>query len=152
MLIPLILVNLFASFLMAIIVYNNLYDTFGPSAAPGVNLKLSVSVISMMLFATGLYIIYKSCVMFINRGYFNAKSALYLKRGAYILILKAVLSIVWISIHINTNTFDDKESQSELVLGISREITFLIIGFAIITVSDIVKKGENIKRENDLTI
>lgn len=151
-LIPVIVINIAASVLMAYSIYNYSGTITINGTHQDVVLRLSAAIVMMMLFAAGLYFIYKSCIMFMNRGYFNTKSALYLKRGAYILIFKALLGLIWISAHVETSILADKESQFDFISGMSKDITLLIIGFAIIAVSDIIKKGNKLKQENDLTI
>lgn len=151
-LIPLIIANIAASMLMVSVIYKNLYDIGYPAAPPGVNFNLSVSIVFMMLFATSLYLIYKSFIVFMDKGYFNAKSALYLTSGGYILIAIAFFGLLFTIIDFDMDAFAERESKSHYISVICEKITLFIVGFAIIAVSDIIKKGNKIKQENDLTI
>jgi len=107
------------------------------------------SIASMLLSASGLYFLQKSCSMFIERSYFNSKSELYLKRGGIILMASAILGFV---LDFTPKESASKENLSNVASKIGYNTTLLIMGFAIIAVADIIKKGVNLKRENDLTI
>jgi len=103
-----------------------------------------------VLFAIGLYYIHQSCIMFLKRGYFNLKSSLYLKRGGYILGASALLSIC--SSVINHGNLTDLKAIQNFSENITYNILWLVVSFALIATTDILKKGVNLKRENDLTI
>jgi len=103
-----------------------------------------------VLFAIGLYYIHQSCIMFIKRGYFNLKSGLYLKRGGYILGASAMLSIC--SSVINHENLTDLKAIQNFSENIIYNILWLVVSFALIATTDIIKKGEKLKQENDLTI
>lgn len=90
--------------------------------------------------------------MFVSRGYFNGKSALYLKRGGYILITHVLARLIIAVINTDDSTFNANPGLKDFLSGMSSNITVLIIAFSLIAVSDIIKKGNKLKQENDLTI
>jgi len=127
-------------------------DHIGTPAASPSNFIFStgISIPLMLLFAAGLYFIHQSCIMFVKRSYFNSKSAVYLKKGSYIL---ATTALIWIIINIvNLDFSKDNKEIFQLVEDISYNILWIVISLALLGVADIIKKGEKIKRENDLTI
>lgn len=111
----------------------------------------SYNIILTLIFTFGLYFIYRSCVMFISRGYFNSKSALYLKRGGYILAISAILDFIRTLPKLIIFLTAEKKPKVDSI-HINSSITLVIIGFALVAASDIIKKGNKIKQENDLTI
>jgi hypothetical protein len=134
------------------LIYDYRYDIGKPIPPPGLILKLSYYIAITMLFTSGLYYIYRSCAMFVSRGYFNGKSAFYLKRGAYILIATVLVRLVITAVNTDDSTFDKDLGLKDFLSGMSSNITLIIIAFSLIAVSDIVKKGSKLKEENDLTI
>ncbi len=151
-LLSLIMLSLAGIGITAYLIYDFLYDISIHATPPNLISKFSRNIVLTLIFTTGLYFIYKSCTMFISKGYFNIKSAIYLKRGGYILTTKALLGLIWTAVNLDQYDLAKKESQFSLYSGVSANITLLIIGFAIVAVSDIIQKGANIKQENDLTI
>ena len=113
--------------------------------------KISINLLLTCVYTVGLYFTHQSCTLFLKKGYFNTQSALYLTKGGYIIMAKAVLSLVKVAIFIDLH----KEPMA-LVKDISSSTTFdimlFIIGFSLVALSDIIKKGEIIKTENDLTV
>ncbi|PZR13644.1 MAG: hypothetical protein DI539_19320 [Flavobacterium psychrophilum] len=134
------------------LIYDLKYDIGTPPAPQGVIFKISCNSILGLLFTFGLYYVYKSCTTFISRGYFNGKSALYLKRGGYILTINALIRFIIIALTVDDSTFNANPELKDFLSGMSSNITVLIIAFSLIAVSDIIKKGNKIKEENDLTI
>ena len=134
------------------LVYDFRYDIGTPPAPPGLILKLSYYIALTLLFTSGIYYIYKCCAMFVSRGYFNDKSALYLKRGGYILITHVLARLIIAVINSDDSIFEGNLELKNLLSGIGSNITLLIIAFSIIAISDIIKKGNKLKQENDLTI
>jgi len=103
------------------------------------------------LFTVGLYFIHQSCNMFLIRGYFNLKSALYLNRGGYILMAVTLLSLIKTCIYINP-TKALALLINDFGSSVIYDIMFLIVGLSLVALSDIIKEGEIIKTENDLTL
>jgi len=87
--------------------------------------------------------------MFLRHGYFNTKSARYLTVGGYTLAASALTTLIPNMLYISDIT---RERASYFVIEVIYDITVLLVGLALLGVSDIVKKGINIKLENDLTI
>jgi hypothetical protein len=105
---------------------------------------MSSSAIAAIL-TVGLWFIHQSFSSFIEKGLFNLKSASYLSTGGHILAFTGIISFV----------FDSIKSQKgieTMIISIVLNILLLIIGFGLIAVSHILKKGTTIKQENDLTI
>jgi len=103
------------------------------------------------LFTVALYFIHQSCNMFLIRGYFNLKSALYLNRGGYILMVVTLLSLIKTCIYINPTkalALLIKDFGSSIIY----DLMFFIVGLSLVALSDIIKEGEIIKTENDLTL
>lgn len=103
-----------------------------------------------LIFAIGLYYIHQSCIMFLKRGYFNLKSVIYLKRGDYILGASALLGLC--NSFIYHKPLNEKKAILDFIEKLSYNLLWLVIAFALIAIADIIKKGVNLKRENDLTI
>lgn len=130
--------------------YIFLYKISIPVAPPNIIFHTAVYIPLTILFATGLYFIHQSCIMFVKRSYFNLKSATYLKRGSYILAASAA---AWLVIGIaSLDLSEDRKELFHSFESISHNIFWIVISLALLGVADIIKKGENIKRENDLTI
>ncbi|RWX00218.1 DUF2975 domain-containing protein [Flavobacterium cerinum] len=105
-----------------------------------------VSMLNVLLLITGLWYIHQSFTFFIQRSFFNFKSALYLSKGGYIIAATGIISFTY-----NMTKLAGK-SREELITNIILNCLMLIIGFGLTAVADIIKKGESIKQENDLTI
>lgn len=127
-----------------------LYDNSVPSVSPNVIFHFASSILLTLILTIGFYFIQQSCVMFIQRGYFNSKSALYLTRGGYVMAATAVLSFILLLIKLEIPV--ETKAVANIITNVGYNTMLLIVGFALIAVSDIIKKGENIKLENDLTI
>lgn len=142
------LVSIVLSVYLIIFYYADIEDT---ELRSGVINKTSYNSVLTLIFTFGLYFIYRSCAMFISRGYFNSKSALYLKRGGYILAISALLNFI-IALPRLVIFLSAKANSKENPININSSITLLIIGFALVAASDIIKNGNKLKQENDLTI
>ena len=128
--------------------YTILYDSSVPKATVTL---LCTSIPITLMFVIGLYYIHQSCTMFIRRGYFNTKSAQYLSTGGYIMMFKAIISLILVAVFL-----DPKKDTIELIRNLESNISFniilIIIGLSLVAISDIIKQGEIIKTENDLTV
>lgn len=96
------------------------------------------------IFVIGLILIQKSLYFIIQTGYFNQKSALLLKKAGLVFIISSVIDIIRFAF--NANAFHQKFNN------ITVEIFILIMGVGILIFSDVMKKGNDLKNENDLTI
>lgn len=127
-----------------------LYDNSIPSVSPNVIFHFASSILLALILTIGFYFIQQSCAMFIQRGYFNSKSALYLTRGGYIIAATAILSFILLLTKLEIPV--ETKSIANIITNVGYNTMLLIVGFALVAVSDIIKKGESIKLENDLTI
>ena len=105
-----------------------------------------ISFLISMVILFGIFNIQKALLGFIRNTYFNTKSTKHLKTGGLILIVSSILAI---SNGFINGSFVDKES---LILSSIIYCLILIIGIAVLAVSDIISKGELIEQENFLTI
>ncbi|CAM4030737.1 DUF2975 domain-containing protein [Flavobacterium antarcticum] len=105
-----------------------------------------ISILISIMLLCGIFNIQKALQGFLRNTYFNAKSAKHLKTGGLILVGSSILAIL--NGFIN-GSFVDKES---LLLSSIIYCLLLIIGIAVLAVSDIITKGEVIEQENLLTI
>lgn len=143
----LILANFAGIAMDAYMIYRSGYD---PSIPRFPVRPFYIGIAGMFVSSAGLYCLLRSCTVFLRRGYFNSKSATYLKRGSYILAAKA---LAWLVIGITNLDFSqDRQDLFHSFESISHNIFWIVISLALLGVADIIKKGENIKRENDLTI
>lgn len=113
--------------------------TFG-IVKPIISLVLSI----IMLF--GVFQIQQALYFTLKCNYFNAKSTQYLKRGGLILMLFSVAGIA------NDFIIVDFDNNQSLLLSSINYSLILIIGIAVLAVSDIISKGKVIEQENLLTI
>ena len=93
----------------------------------------------------GLYQVQQSFSSFIKNSFFNSRSALYLKKGGFILIINGILSGV-------NNLYPSNKSVESLITNYMMYAMIILIGIGLMAVSDIVSKGEIIEQENLLTI
>ncbi len=105
-----------------------------------------ISFLISMVILFGIFNIQKALLGFIRNTYFNTNSAKHLKTGGLILIVSSILAI---SNGFINGSFVDKES---LILSSIIYCLIMIIGIAVLAVSDIISKGELIEQENFLTI
>ena len=99
----------------------------------------------------GLFFIERGLFYSIKKGYFNVESNLKFKRGGFFFILSGLINLLigTITLMVQFNTTLEKVHLYE---NISRSFLIFIIGLGFIIISDFIKKGNQIKQENDLTI
>lgn len=117
----------------------NLNAVMGPSLV-----SFYTNMIFGCVFFIGLILVQKSLYYIIKTGYFNQKSTLLLKKVGFIFIISSIIDIIRFAF--NTSTFYQKFNN------IAVEIFILIVGVGILIFSDVMKKGNDLKTENDLTI
>ncbi|MGQ2983461.1 hypothetical protein [Flavobacterium sp.] len=110
---------------------------------------LLIGSAKLLLMAIGLSYTKQSIGMFLRHGYFNTKSANFLTIAGYALAGSALVTLIF---NLTEITYVDRESASGYIAEMIHDITVLLVGLALLGVCDIVKKGINIKLENDLTI
>lgn len=72
--------------------------------------------------------------------------------GGWIITGEAAITLIRIAFSYKLNQFEEVQKTLSFYNGISYNTFLLIIGFSIVAAADILKKGERIKNENDLTI
>jgi hypothetical protein len=100
--------------------------------------------IAILIFA--LFNIQKGLQGFIKEGFFNFKSSERFNRSGYLLLLLSVSGIIITFLGMN---------QSQGVETLSNIIMYLLllaIGVGLLAFSDVIKKGNIIETENNLTI
>jgi hypothetical protein len=105
-----------------------------------------VSMLITALIIFGVFEIKRALYGFLQNSYFNSKSAKHLKRGGMILVLSSICAV---ANGIINGSFVDKES---FILSSMIYALLLIIGIAVLAVSDMINIGEVIEQENLLTI
>lgn len=66
------------------------------------------------------------------------------------MVITAILSFILLLTKLEIPV--EAKSITNIISNVGYNAMLLIVGFALIAVSDIIKKGESIKLENDLTI
>jgi hypothetical protein len=100
--------------------------------------------IAILIFA--LFNIQKGLQGFIKEGFFNFKSSERFNRSGYLLLLLSVSGIIITLLGMNQSK--DVEILSNIIL----DLLLLAIGIGLLAFSDIIKKGNIIETENNLTI
>jgi len=86
---------------------------------------------------------------FLQQGYFNTKSAQFLTIAGYTMVASSLITLI---LNLTEITYVDRDSLASYSIEVIYDTTVLLMGFALLGVSDIIKKGTAIKLENDLTI
>lgn len=113
------------------------------------NFGLFTPFVSMLITAIiilGVFEIKKALFGFLQNSYFNLKSANHLKRGGMILVFSSICAV---ANGIINGSFVDKEL---FILSSVIYALLLIIGIAVLAVSDMINKEEVIEQENLLTV
>lgn len=113
------------------------------------NFGVFTPFVSMLLTAIllfGVFHVQQALYCSIKNNFFNPKSANHLKNGSFLLAISGFLGIANDFINVN---FASKES---LLFSSIVNCLILIVGVAIMAVSDILNKAEIIEQENMLTI
>lgn len=110
----------------------------------GINSFYIINALTCLLLF-GLYQVQQSFSSFIKNSFFNSRSALYLKKGGFLLIINGILSGV-------NNLYPSNKSVESLITNYMMYAMIVLIGIGLMAVSDIVSKGEIIEQENLLTI
>ena len=98
------------------------------------------------LFLYGIYQIQRSIASSIKSNFFSFESAVFLKRGGYVLLAYTVISTIKTILLMNV-------MKMEILISNSSEHGVLfIVSIGLLAVADIIKNGTRIKHENDLTI
>ena len=100
--------------------------------------------IAILIFA--LFNIQKGLQGFIKEGFFNFKSSERFNRSGYLLLLLSVSGIIITLLGMNQS--QDVETLSNIII----DLLLLAIGIGLLAFSDVIKKGNTIETENNLTI
>lgn len=100
--------------------------------------------IAILIFA--LFNIQKGLQGFINEGFFNFKSSERFNRSGYLLLVSSVSGIIITLLGMNQS--QDVETLSNIIM----DLLLLAIGIGLLAFSDVLKKGNSIETENNLTI
>ncbi|TRW22862.1 DUF2975 domain-containing protein [Flavobacterium zepuense] len=105
-----------------------------------------VNILMGFLFLYGLYQIQRSIAASIESNFFSFKSAIYLKRGGYVLLAYTIIATI------KTILLMDVMKTEILISNSSEHGVLFIVSIGLLAVADIIKNGTRIKQENDLTI
>lgn len=100
--------------------------------------------IAILIFA--LFNIQKGLQGFIKEDFFNFKSSERFNRSGYLLLLLSVSGIIITLLGLNQS--QDVETLSNIII----DLLLLAIGIGLLAFSDVIKKGNTIETENNLTI
>ena len=100
--------------------------------------------IAILIFA--LFNIQKGLQSFIKEGFFNLKSSQHFKKSGYLLLIISLFGIL-----ISLQGIDGA-AKGETISDIIIYLLLLSIGIGLLAFSDVIKKGNSIETENNLTI
>lgn len=100
--------------------------------------------IAILIFA--LFNIQKGLQGFIKEGFFNFKSSERFNRSGYLLLVLSVSGIIITLLGMNQS--QEVETLSNIII----DLLLLAIGIGLLAFSDVIKKGNSIETENNLTI
>lgn len=100
--------------------------------------------IAILLFA--LLYIQQGLQAFIKEGFFNLKSSAKFKKSGYLLFFISIFGIIISLLGINAS------AKSETLFAIIMSLLLLSISIGLLAFSDVIKKGNSIEIENNLTI
>jgi hypothetical protein len=93
-----------------------------------------------------LFNIQKGLQAFIKEGFFNFKSSIRFNKSGYLLLILSVSGIITRLLGIN------KSPEDQLLSDIIMYLLLLAIGIGLLAFSDVIKRGNIIETENNLTI
>lgn len=108
-------------------------------------LTFYISSFLSVLFITGLFYTQKMLGLFSKNLCFDSKSIAAIKKAGMLFIAFSVLSIL-------KNIFETFPPVGSQLLDYLLNFTFLLIGFGMLSFADVLKKGNKIQEENELTI
>jgi hypothetical protein len=100
--------------------------------------------IAVLIFA--LFNIQKGLQGFIKEGFFNFKSSERFNRSGYLLLLLSISGIIIRLLGMN------QSPEGQILSDIIMHSLLLAIGIGLLAFSDVIKKGNSIEAENNLTI
>jgi len=98
-----------------------------------------------VLFIIGLFYTQKMLGLFSKNLCFDSKSIAVIKKAGIIFIVFSVLSML-------KNIFESFPPVWSQLLDYLLNFTFLLVGFGMLSFADVLKRGNKIQEENELTI
>jgi len=106
-----------------------------------------------ILFFIGLIYLERGFYYTIKKGYFNNKSIIKFKKGGLFFIFSGLISLIKsILLILQFNKSTEVINNIITYKNLSQSLLLLIIGIGFVVISDFIKKGSLLKKENDLTI
>jgi hypothetical protein len=105
-----------------------------------------IMLLRIAVLILALFYIQKGLQAFIKEGFFNLKSSERFKRSGYLLLALSVFGIIIRLLSLNQSPED--QILSEIIMY----LLLLAIGIGLLAFSDVIKKGNIIETENNLTI
>jgi hypothetical protein len=109
------------------------------------NFSHYIMLVRVTVLISGIVYIQKGLQAFIREGFFNFKSSKRFKIGGYLLSITSVFSII-------VSLLNMKKSIKGEFSNIIMDLLLLAIGIGLLALSDVIKKGNIIETENNLTI
>ncbi|RTY85352.1 hypothetical protein EKL97_01695 [Flavobacterium sp. LS1P28] len=110
------------------------------------NLSPYIMIVRIAVLILALFNIQKGLQGFIKEGFFNFKGSERFKRSGYLLLLLSVYGIIIRLLGMSQNPKD------QILSDIIMYLLLLAIGIGLLAFSDVIKKGNIIETENNLTI
>lgn len=107
--------------------------------------SIYIGLFLSVLFVTGLFYTQKMFGLFYKNLYFDLKSISSMKKAGFSFVLFSILSLI-------KNGYKTFESINVQLFDYLLTFTILLIGFGMLAFTDILRKGNKIKEENDLTV
>ncbi|SFE47723.1 DUF2975 domain-containing protein [Flavobacterium xueshanense] len=110
------------------------------------NLSPYIMLLRIAVLILALFNIQKGLQAFIKEGLFNFKSSERFKRSGYLLLLLSVSGIIIRLVGMS------QTAKDQILSDIIMYLLLLAIGIGLLAFSDVIKKGNIIETENNLTI
>ncbi|MFV8335042.1 hypothetical protein ACNQF7_03025 [Flavobacterium sp. RSP29] len=110
------------------------------------NFSPYIMLLRIVILILAILNIQKGLQAFIKEGLFNFKSSERFKRSGYLLLLISVFGIIIRLLNMNHSPED------QILSDIIMYLLLLTIGIGLLAFSDVIKKGNIIETENNLTI
>jgi hypothetical protein len=118
-------------------------------------INITKSLIKEILLLPSLIFLFQAVQYFIKMGYFNMGSAIKFKMAGILLMINSVVGYI-VSIGLGRYAIHALDMEHEHPInwlgGLPTLFILFLAGFGLYTLSDFIRKGEAIERENELTI
>ena len=120
----------------------------------GIKLRYLISALlnSNLLFIIGMIFIERGLFHSIKKGYFNIKSVNKFKIGGLFILISGFITLAQNVYLLLFHHPLSQEFKNLFLQGVFESIITLIIGISLIVISDFIKRGSQLKKENELTI